>query len=306
MTTASTPALAVAPDGACCFVWAEPRRRGRSHRASVLRSRYVDRWTVPHYRAGYGRARGRTRRRCLAGGLSRRPHPCRPAGNNRPAQSRSLRRPPSPRNANYSIDVTLDHAARTLTGREVLTWRNISPVTTSELRFHLYYNAWRNTRSTWMRGRARGRGLAQHGRPEADWGWIDVTRIRLLGVGDRLPIDLTPDMTFIAPDDGNTDDRTVLAVALPEPVAPGATVNVEVEWTSRVPRTFARTGTIGNYYFIAQWFPKIGVLEADGWNCPPVSHRDRVLRRLRSLRHASHRPDRVGARCHRSRAAHHR
>ncbi len=190
------------------------------------------------------------------------------AGQQAPERSVPLdARTQSPRNANYSIDVTLDHAARTLTGREVLTWRNISPVTTSELRFHLYYNAWRNTRSTWMRGRARGRGLAQHDRPEADWGWIDVTRIRLLGVGGRLPIDLTPDMTFIAPDDGNTDDRTVLAVALPEPVAPGATVNVEVEWTSRVPRTFARTGSIGNYYFIAQWFPKIGVLEADGWNC---------------------------------------
>ena len=74
---------------------------------------------------------------------------------------------PSPRNANYAIDVALDHDARTLTGREVLTWRNISPVTTSELRFHLYYNAWRNTRSTWMRERVRGRGLVRHRAPVA-------------------------------------------------------------------------------------------------------------------------------------------
>ena len=173
----------------------------------------------------------------------------------------------SPRNASYSIDVTLDHAARTLTGREVLTWRNISPLTTSELRFHLYYNAWRNTRSTWMRERILGLSLALHDRPEADWGWIDVTRIRLLAAGDSLPIDLTADAAFVAPDDGNTDDRTVMAVRLPAPVAPGETIHVEVEWTSRVPRPFARTGAVGDYYLIAHWFPKIGVLEAGGWNC---------------------------------------
>ena len=34
-----------------------------------------------------------------------------------------------------------------------------------------------------------------------------------------------------------------------------------------MPRTFARTGAIGNFYFVGQWFPKIGVLEDTGWNC---------------------------------------
>ena len=34
-----------------------------------------------------------------------------------------------------------------------------------------------------------------------------------------------------------------------------------------MPRTFARTGAIGNFYFLAQWFPKLGVLEDAGWNC---------------------------------------
>ena len=64
----------------------------------------------------------------------------------------------SPRNANYSIDVRLDTEQRKLEGREVLTWRNNSTLTTSELKFHLYYNAWKNTKSTWMRARLRRRG----------------------------------------------------------------------------------------------------------------------------------------------------
>ena len=34
-----------------------------------------------------------------------------------------------------------------------------------------------------------------------------------------------------------------------------------------MPRPFARTGAIGNFFFLAQWFPKLGVLQDDGWNC---------------------------------------
>jgi hypothetical protein len=54
---------------------------------------------------------------------------------------------------------------------------------------------------------------------------------------------------------------------LAEPIAAGAGVTIDVAWTAHVPRTFARTGAIGNFFFIAQWFPKLGVLQDDGWNC---------------------------------------
>ena len=57
----------------------------------------------------------------------------------------------SARNANYDIDVRLDPDTHMLEGRELLTWRNDSIRATSELQFHLYYNAWKNTKSTWMR-----------------------------------------------------------------------------------------------------------------------------------------------------------
>jgi hypothetical protein len=187
-----------------------------------------------------------------------------PAVGGEPTPARRL---VSPRNANYTIEVRLDPERRSLEGREVLHWRNISDVTTSELQFHLYYNAWKNTRSTWMRERLLGRGRALHDRPETDWGWIDVTAIRLLGDSDTSHTDLTNLARHIAPDDGNPDDETVLVVPLPRPVVPNETIDVEIEWTSRVPRTFARTGAIGDYFFIAQWFPKIGVLENNGWNC---------------------------------------
>jgi hypothetical protein len=177
-------------------------------------------------------------------------------------------KPLSPRNASYTIDVTLDARARTLTGRQTLVWTNITQASTSELQFHLYYNAWRNADSTWMREHrltSWWRSVAQ--RRAEDFAAIDVSSLTIAG-GDAPPVDLTRQMRFIAPADGNENDRTVLAVALPAPIGPGGTITLDMAFTAKIPRPFARTGAIGNYFFIAQWFPKIGVLDASGtWNC---------------------------------------
>ena len=180
----------------------------------------------------------------------------------------SLTPPLSPRNANYVIDARLNADAGTIDGDEVITWRNITNTAASELQFHLYWNAWRDPRSTWLREAAlAGRPYTQV--RAGDWGRIDVMSISLVrGPDDRTAIaDLTPRKHFIAPDDGNPDDATVLAVPLPQPVAPGGSLSVHVRWNAHVPRTFARTGRVGDFFFIAQWFPKIGVLQDGGWNC---------------------------------------
>jgi hypothetical protein len=169
----------------------------------------------------------------------------------------------SPRNANYDIDARLDEDARTIRGRETIRWRNITGLATSELQFHLYWNAWRDVESTWIRER-RMAGLYRPP-PDDAWSSMDVTSIHLReGSGDKR--DVTNAIRFIAPDDGNVRDRTVMSVPLGRTVGPNEEVEVELEWTAKIPRPFARTGWVGDYYFIAQWFPKLGVLESDGWN----------------------------------------
>jgi len=169
----------------------------------------------------------------------------------------------SPRNANYEIDVRLDTDARTLRGRETIHWRNISGQPTTELQFHLYWNAWRDAESTWLRERQLA-GL--YTKPQGNaWSAIDVSSLRVHG-GSGEWADVTSQSRFIAPDDGNPRDRTVMSVPLPFTIGPEATIDVEVAWTSTIPRPFARTGYIEDYFFIAQWFPKVGVLEDRGWN----------------------------------------
>jgi hypothetical protein len=174
----------------------------------------------------------------------------------------------SPRNANYTIDVKLDTDQRMLVGRQTVVWRNIQEQPTDELWFHLYWNAWRNDRSTWMLQAQLSRRGRNRATPEPDdWGYIEVDSIRTVPAEDGEARELITTAYFAAPDDGNPDDRTVLVVPLTEPVNPGEQVAVEMVWRAKIPRTFARTGFRGDFYLIAHWFPKLGVFQADGWNC---------------------------------------
>jgi hypothetical protein len=161
--------------------------------------------------------------------------------------------------ASYQISCRLDAEKKIVEGTELLTWTNTTTKPAPTLQFHLYLNAFRNTLSTFWReagGEHRGNRL-----PDS-WGSIEVTRMTLADGTDLLAA-----MTYISPDDGNPHDRTVAEVQLPRAVAPGETISLSIDFRSRLPRVSTRTGWKGDFFLVAQWFPKIGVFEEDGWNC---------------------------------------
>jgi hypothetical protein len=168
----------------------------------------------------------------------------------------------------YRISARLDAETKEVKGRQRLTWRNPSNDAVPDLWFHLYLNAFKNSKSTFMKG--SGGQLRRDTMPENGWGYIDVTSMRLAD-----GTDLTKASTFEAPDDGNADDRTVMRVALPAVVPPGGSLTLDIEFVAKLPKVFARTGFKDDFYLVAQWFPKIGVYEpagtrgrtAGGWNC---------------------------------------
>ena len=156
------------------------------------------------------------------------------------------------------------------------------------------------TESTWLR-QLKLAGLEEElfDRPAADFGWQQVTELRLINPDGTPGADLLPGFRYIQPIDQNTADRSLAAADLPVGIEPGQTVRLQVAWRAQVPRTFARTGAIGNYFFLAQWFPKLGVFEGDGWVGAAVLRQHRVLRRLRHLRRPLDRASRMGRRRHR-------
>lgn len=162
--------------------------------------------------------------------------------------------------ASYRIDASYDQPAQTLRGRQTLTWRNPTREAATDLYFHLYLNAFANSRSSFMRGVDDVWPDWARDHPDG-WGYTTVTAIRIGGE------DITARMQFVHPDDDNIDDRTVFRLPLPSPVRAGASVDVDVEFISKLPKVFARSGYAGPFAFVAQWFPKIGVYEAGAWNC---------------------------------------
>ncbi len=168
----------------------------------------------------------------------------------------------------YQIDVRLDPQTRVLKASETIVWTNPTAIPAPDLQFHLYYNAWQNDESSFLNSnRVVKRDFSDWREDESSY-----SKVESLVVPSRdgsVEYDLTSFVEFLALQDGNVHDQTVMRVPLAEPVAPGETVRILIEFEARVPRTFARTGFRGDYFFIAQWFPKLGVFEADGtWNCP--------------------------------------
>lgn len=161
--------------------------------------------------------------------------------------------PDAPEIASYDIDVTLDAEAKTLAGRERITYANTTAEPIPDLVFHLYLNAFASRDTIFMsEGGAAHRGQAWS--PEAA-GWIEVTALRLAG-GQPLALE-------------TLEDGTLARAALPAPVAPGESVELEVEFQAQLPRVFARTGYAGDFLMVGQWFPKLGVWEDGAWNAYP-------------------------------------
>jgi hypothetical protein len=184
--------------------------------------------------------------------------------------------PVSPPVVEYTIRANLDGKTHTIDGEERLVWRNPSDDSVSELRFHLYLNAFKNNRTIFaLESGGQLRGDRAGTKPE-DWGWIDVLSMK---TSDGR--DLKPGSRFLQPDGypfpGGTLglDETVLSVPLPSPVPPRGEISLSIAFRSRLPRVFARTGYVRDYHLVGQWFPKIAVYEPagmrgrarGGWNC---------------------------------------
>ncbi len=187
------------------------------------------------------------------------------------AQQTIFPQPLSDRIASYDMNVKLDPVKKLVTGDETLYWKNSSNDKISNLEFHLYLNAFKNTNSTFIKesgGQLRGDKFDESS--NLNWGWEKVLDMKI-----KDGEDLTDKIEYIQPDDNNKDDETVISVPLSKPVLPGQTITLQIKFESKLPKIFARSGFSDNYFLVGQWFPKIGVYEKAGeryaakgqWNC---------------------------------------
>ena len=186
-----------------------------------------------------------------------------------PLSHASQKEPLCPQIANYTIDVRLNRENQTLSGSEFLVWTNNTEIPTDELWFHLYWNGFQNNLSDFLIEGSDRWGTRISRFTQDDWGYCRINSIKTLATAsDAIPsLDLTNAIEFRQPDNDNRNDQTVFMVKLPQPVGPAESLVLQIDFISKIPTPIHRTGVHNDYYFISQWFPKIGVFSQGEWNC---------------------------------------
>jgi hypothetical protein len=171
--------------------------------------------------------------------------------------------PLSQRVVHYEIDAKYDATKHIIDATEVLTYHNLTGQALDHFPFHLYQNAFQPN-ATWVREAKRdgSRDTAYDKWEDKEYGSEEIKRIEVVGQGD-----LTSQLQYIAPDDGNKDDKTVVDLRVPKPIAPGAYVQFKIAFHEQMPETQARSGWKRDFLLGGQWFPKVGVWWNGSWNC---------------------------------------
>ncbi len=148
----------------------------------------------------------------------------------------------------YTIEVRLDAETRRLSGVEYGIYRNNSPFPVEIIYLHLYANAYQDANTAFGREteflpgkRFRDAGPRTRGR-------IDISRV---SVDDR-------DVAYGV-------DTTILAVALDQPLNPGDSLTLRIDFQLEIPKIFSRLGYRGDHYEFVQWYPKFCVFDKHGW-----------------------------------------
>ena len=170
--------------------------------------------------------------------------------------------------ADYQLTARLDPDQHTVDGHERLTWTNRSELPVRSLYFHLYLNAFESSGSTFFAEMTRYGGFRSGVKTKkGEYGFIELRKVESQGAALRW--------SYVHPDGGAETDHTVVRVDLAEAVAPHGTAVLEIDFHDQLPRLVARTGYFEKFHLVAQWFPKLGVLELPGergataprWNC---------------------------------------
>ncbi len=156
----------------------------------------------------------------------------------------------------YRIEAILDEFSNTLRARARLRYTNNSPNTIDTLWIHQHLNAFRPN-SAWAERELRfGEWRFQKQGPD-DHAYERFKRV-------------TVDEEEVRPAYRGSPDSTVAALPLPEPLEPGATIIVMMDWVARPSTIPRRQGRRGRHYDFAQWYPRIAVYDEDGWHPHPL------------------------------------
>jgi hypothetical protein len=156
---------------------------------------------------------------------------------------------------NYNIDVTLDDRAHTLSGRIEIEYINHSPDALSEIRMHLWGNAYKNRRTAFCRQKLRSGSSRFYFSDDKDLGYFK-----------NLDFSVDGQKTAWQYDPKHPD---IARLTLAQPLPPGGRIRIATPFELKIPASFSRLGHVGTSYQMTQWFPKPAVYDNRGWHDMP-------------------------------------
>ena len=160
--------------------------------------------------------------------------------------------------ADYDLKATLDTAAKTVTGELTMRYTNNSPDSLHFVWLQTEQNAFRpnslNSLIFPQNSRFGARAFA---------GGYTFSKVEQVIGGAGAKARRVPSVL--------RENETMLKVNLAEPLAPGRTATIEINYKFAVPEHGAdRMGREGALYEIAQWYPRVAVYDdIRGWNIEP-------------------------------------
>lgn len=165
----------------------------------------------------------------------------------------------------YRMQVELDPSKHLLTGAQQLVYYNHSPDTLDKLYYHLYFNAFQPNSMMDERSRAlpdpdKRVGDRIAGLRPKEQGYQKILGLKANGVACNYQ-----------------SEQTILRVLLPQPLLPGDSVLMEMDFEAQVPVQIRRSGrdnAEGIDYTMTQWYPKIAAYDRHGWHPDPYVARE--------------------------------
>ena len=165
----------------------------------------------------------------------------------------------------YIMEVTLDSETARYNGTQKLIYTNNSPETHHKVFYHLYYNAFQP-----------GSEMAVRLKNAADKNRrfkVDIDSLTIEQQGFLRVKNLTQNGTLVQTEVA----ETILEVTLNEPLLPGESTILELNFEGQVPDVVRRAGknsAEGVALSMAQWYPKMAEYDVEGWNTDPYTGRE--------------------------------
>ncbi|MDA9016289.1 M1 family metallopeptidase [Flavobacteriaceae bacterium] len=165
----------------------------------------------------------------------------------------------------YTIEVELDTETAQYKGNQKLIYTNNSPETLHKVFYHLYFNAFQPGSEMAIRlknsaDKNRRFKISIDSLSEEQQGFLKVSNLKQ----DGLTVE-------------TVNSETILEVKLNQPLLPGESTALELNFEGQVPDVIRRAGknsAEGVAFSMAQWYPKMAEYDIEGWNTDPYTGRE--------------------------------